>query len=37
VIGSVSGAPQGVATLKSRIGATRVIDMLSGDQLPRIC
>jgi len=24
-------------TLRSRIGATRVVDMLSGEQLPRIC
>ena len=37
VIGSVSETPRGLATLKSRIGATRVIDMLSGEQLPRIC
>ena len=28
---------RGVVTLKSRIGATRVLDMLSGEQLPRIC
>jgi len=26
-----------LTTLKSRIGAGRVLDMLSGDQLPRIC
>ena len=37
VIGSVSETPRGLVTLKSRIGATRVIDMLSGEQLPRIC
>jgi hydrogenase maturation factor len=23
--------------MKSRIGGTRVVDMLSGEQLPRIC
>jgi hypothetical protein len=23
--------------LRSRIGGTRVVDMLSGEQLPRIC
>lgn len=27
----------GLVTLKSRIGATRILDMLSGEQLPRIC
>jgi hydrogenase expression/formation protein HypE len=27
----------GLVTMKSRIGATRVVDMLSGEQLPRIC
>ena len=36
-VGRVGGAMRGVATLKSRIGATRVLDMLSGEQLPRIC
>ncbi len=37
VIGTVTRAMPGVATLRSRIGATRVLDMLSGEQLPRIC
>jgi hydrogenase expression/formation protein HypE len=27
----------GLVTLESRIGATRIVDMLSGEQLPRIC
>lgn len=42
-IGEVKSAPasppmaRGLVTLKSRIGATRIIDMLSGEQLPRIC
>jgi hydrogenase expression/formation protein HypE len=27
----------GLVTMKSRIGATRIVDMLSGEQLPRIC
>jgi hydrogenase expression/formation protein HypE len=36
-IGSVREVPSGLVTLKSRIGATRVVDMLSGEQLPRIC
>jgi len=37
VVGEVSGAPRSLVTLTSRIGATRVVDMLSGEQLPRIC
>jgi hydrogenase expression/formation protein HypE len=37
VAGRVGGAMKGVATLRSSIGATRVLDMLSGEQLPRIC
>jgi hydrogenase expression/formation protein HypE len=36
-IGQVTATPAGLVTLKSRIGATRVVDMLSGEQLPRIC
>lgn len=31
------GGMPGTATLRSRIGASRVLDMLSGEQLPRIC
>ena len=37
VIGAVDAAPAGLVTLRSRIGATRVVDMISGEQLPRIC
>ena len=29
--------PAGLVTLRSRIGATRIVDLLSGEQLPRIC
>src|SRR5512139_791573 len=36
-IGQVTASPAGLVTLKSGIGATRVVDMLSGEQLPRIC
>ena len=36
-IGEVQGAQSALVTMKSRIGATRIIDMLSGEQLPRIC
>jgi hydrogenase expression/formation protein HypE len=37
LIGTVLEAPAGLVTMKSRIGATRIVDMLSGEQLPRIC
>ncbi|HKW02510.1 MAG TPA: hydrogenase expression/formation protein HypE [Vicinamibacterales bacterium] len=37
VIGVVSEAPAGLVTAGSRIGASRIIDMLTGEQLPRIC
>ena len=37
IIGTVDAAPAGLVTLRSRIGATRIVDMLSGEQLPRIC
>ena len=36
-IGQVSQEGKGLVTMKSRIGATRIVDMLSGEQLPRIC
>ncbi len=36
-IGNVSAASAPVVTLKSAIGATRILDMPSGEQLPRIC
>jgi hydrogenase expression/formation protein HypE len=36
-IGTVLDAPQGLVTERSRIGATRIVDLLSGEQLPRIC
>ncbi len=37
VIGTVSGDEAGLVTVKSRIGALRIVDMMSGEQLPRIC
>jgi hydrogenase expression/formation protein HypE len=37
VIGAVSAAERGTVALRSRIGASRIMDMLSGEQLPRIC
>ena len=36
-IGQVSDKPRGMVTMKSRLGTERVLDMLSGEQLPRIC
>lgn len=36
-IGTVSSTSNGLVTMRSRIGATRIVDMLSGEQLPRIC
>ena len=36
-IGSVEPAPGRTVVLESRIGGKRVVDMLSGEQLPRIC
>jgi hydrogenase expression/formation protein HypE len=36
-IGGVAEEPPGLVTLKSTIGATRIVDMISGEQLPRIC
>ena len=37
LIGQVIDETPGLVTLKSRIGALRILDMLSGEQLPRIC
>jgi hydrogenase expression/formation protein HypE len=36
-IGTVKPAAAGLVTMKSRIGASRILDLLSGEQLPRIC
>jgi len=36
-IGVVSDDPKPLVTLKSFIGANRILDMISGEQLPRIC
>jgi hydrogenase expression/formation protein HypE len=37
VIGYVNESPARSVTLKSTIGTERVVDMLTGEQLPRIC
>jgi hydrogenase expression/formation protein HypE len=36
-IGSITGTNPGKVLMKSVIGATRIIDKLAGEQLPRIC
>jgi hydrogenase expression/formation protein HypE len=36
-VGSVEESPGRTVVLQSRIGGNRVVDMLSGEQLPRIC
>ena len=37
VIGEVTGEHKGKVILKTRLGASRIVDMLSGELLPRIC
>ncbi|MFM6080598.1 MAG: AIR synthase-related protein, partial [Dolichospermum sp.] len=37
IIGEVITQPPGIVLLKTAFGAERIIDMLVGDQLPRIC
>jgi hydrogenase expression/formation protein HypE len=36
-LGAITESHPGVVTMRSAIGATRVVDLLSGEQLPRIC
>jgi len=37
IIGEVAEGPRGQVVLRSRIGGERIVDMMSGEQLPRIC
>lgn len=37
IIGEVVAAPAGIVVLKTAFGGTRIVDMLVGEQLPRIC
>ncbi|MGA2271598.1 MAG: hydrogenase expression/formation protein HypE [Bryobacteraceae bacterium] len=37
VIGSVTAAHPGMVTMRTLLGPSRIVDMLAGDQLPRIC
>ena len=37
VIGEVRREPQGIVAMRTGFGGTRIVDMLAGEQLPRIC
>jgi hydrogenase expression/formation protein HypE len=37
IAGTVDAGRPSLVTLRSRIGGSRVLDLLSGEQLPRIC
>jgi hydrogenase expression/formation protein HypE len=37
IIGTVEAAPEGAVILKTDIGGSRMLQMLQGEQLPRIC
>jgi len=37
IIGTVTEAHPGLVTLRTVLGTTRIVDLLAGDQLPRIC
>ncbi len=36
-IGEVKVEPQGIVSMVTGFGGTRIVDMLAGEQLPRIC
>ena len=37
IIGTVTADPKGKVIMKTRLGASRIVDMLTGELLPRIC
>jgi hydrogenase expression/formation protein HypE len=37
IIGTVTEDSQHLVTMRTSLGTTRIVDMLAGDQLPRIC
>jgi len=37
IIGEVQEDPKGKVILRTRIGLTRIMDMMVGEPLPRIC
>jgi len=37
IIGKVCESHPGLVTMRTDFGTSRIVDMLAGDQLPRIC
>jgi hydrogenase expression/formation protein HypE len=37
IIGEVKAEPAGIVSMRTAFGGTRIVDMLVGEQLPRIC
>ena len=37
IIGEVKTEPGGIVSMRTGFGGTRIVDMLAGEQLPRIC
>ena len=37
VVGRIEAAPAGLVVMETRLGGSRIVDMLVGDPLPRIC
>lgn len=37
IIGEVKAEPGGIVSMRTAFGGTRIVDMLAGEQLPRIC
>lgn len=37
IVGEVKAEPRGIVAMKTGFGGTRIVDMLVGEQLPRIC
>jgi hydrogenase expression/formation protein HypE len=37
IIGTVLADGSGLVVMRTTLGTTRIVDMLAGDQLPRIC
>ena len=36
-VGEIHAEPPGIVVLRTSMGGTRIVDMLVGDPLPRIC
>jgi len=37
MVGTITAANRGLVIMRTALGTTRIVDMLAGDQLPRIC